>query len=43
MAEYNQFVAGIADEVKVFKTRQAQGVKLEEARWVFSLLCEWTT
>lgn len=32
MAEYNQFVAGIADEVKLFKEKQAQGVKAEEAR-----------
>ncbi|KAI0721773.1 urea carboxylase [Fomitopsis betulina] len=32
MADYNHFVAGIADEVKLFKAKQAQGVKAEEAR-----------
>lgn len=32
MAEYNQFVVGIADEVQLFKAKQAEGVKAEEAR-----------
>lgn len=36
MADYNHFVAGIADEVKLFKAKQAQGVKAEEARSVLS-------
>ncbi|TFY59196.1 hypothetical protein EVJ58_g5928 [Rhodofomes roseus] len=36
MAEYNKFVAGIADEVRLFKESQALGVKSEEARQVSS-------
>lgn len=32
MGEYNEFVSGIADDVKIFKEKQAQGVKIEEIR-----------
>ncbi|KAH9927658.1 urea carboxylase [Fomitopsis serialis] len=32
MGEYNEFVSGIANDVKIFKEKQAQGVKIEETR-----------
>ena len=34
MREYNNFVESVKDEVKAFKARQAEGVALEEARFV---------